>query len=122
MGDVGTCEIIIYWEYSLFVAIPFNFTSFFSALLHRVHRCLFTYQQNLLNNLMYRNVQQSSESQSEASSSTGSDWSDNNGIALQMGLDPKDLYAQKFKVDRQKLENMLKSKPHAIALPFAAFI
>lgn len=70
--------------------------------------------QNLLNNLMYRNVLQSSESQSEASSSAESDWSDINSIALQMGLHPKDLCVERFKVDRQKLENMIKS----IVLPF----
>lgn len=63
---------------------------------------------------MYRNVQQSSESQSEASSSAESDWSDINGIALQMGLHPKDLCVERFKVDRQKLENMIKG----IVLPF----
>lgn len=59
---------------------------------------------------MYRNVQQSSESQSEASSSAESDWSDINSIALQMGLHPKDLCVERFKVDRQKLENMIKSE------------
>ena len=59
---------------------------------------------------MYRNVQQSSESQSEASSSAESDWSDYNSIALQMGLHPKDLCVERFKVDRQKLENMIKGK------------
>lgn len=58
---------------------------------------------------MYRNVQQSSESQSEASSSAESDWSDMNGIALQLGLHPKELCIERFKVDRQKLENMIKS-------------
>lgn len=58
---------------------------------------------------MYRNVQQSSESQSEASSSAESDWSDINSIALQMGIHPKDLCVERFKVDRQKLENMIKS-------------
>lgn len=57
---------------------------------------------------MYRNVQQSSESQSEASSSAESDWSDINSIALQMGLHPDDMCVERFKVDRQKLENMIK--------------
>lgn len=57
---------------------------------------------------MYRNVQQSSESQSEASSSAESDWSDVTSIALQMGWDPKDVVTERFKVDRQKLENMIK--------------
>lgn len=58
---------------------------------------------------MYRNVQQSNESQSEASSSAESDLSDINSIALQMGISPEDLCVQRFKVDRQKLENMIKS-------------
>lgn len=57
---------------------------------------------------MYRNVQQSSESQSEASSSAESDWSDIKSIALHMGLDPEDMCVERFKVDRQKLENMIK--------------
>lgn len=65
---------------------------------------------------MYRNVRQSSESQSEASSSAESDWSDINSMALQMGLNPKDLCVERFKVDRQKLENMIKSivSPHDV--------
>ncbi|XP_031619044.1 protein bicaudal C [Contarinia nasturtii] len=63
---------------------------------------------NLLNNLMYRNVRQSSESQSEASSSAESDWSDINSIAAQMGLHPKDLCVERFKVDRNKLETLIK--------------
>lgn len=58
---------------------------------------------------MYRNVQQSSESQSETSSSAESDWSDINSIALQLGLHPKNVCVERFKVDRQKLENMIKS-------------
>lgn len=58
---------------------------------------------------MYRNVQQSSESQSETSSSAESDWSDINSIALQMGLSPENVHVERFKVDRQKLENMIKS-------------
>lgn len=32
-----------------------------------------------------------------------------NGIALQLGLHPKELCIERFKVDRQKLENMIKS-------------
>lgn len=66
--------------------------------------------QNLLKELMYRNVHQSSESQSEASSSAESELSDINSIAKQLNLDPKDICVQRFKVDRQKLENMIKSK------------
>lgn len=59
---------------------------------------------------MYRNVHQSNESQSEASSSTESEMSDINSIAIKMGLNPEDICVQRFKVDRQKLENMIKSK------------
>lgn len=57
---------------------------------------------------MYRNVQQSIESQSETSSSAESDWSNINSIALQMGLHPESVHVERFKVDRQKLENMIK--------------
>lgn len=57
---------------------------------------------------MYRNVQQSIESQSETSSSAESDWSDITSIALQMGLHPDSVSIERFKVDRQKLENMIK--------------
>lgn len=57
---------------------------------------------------MYRNVRQSSESQSEASSSAESDWSDINSIAAQMGLQPKDMCVERFKVDRNKLETLIK--------------
>lgn len=57
---------------------------------------------------MYRNVQQSIESQSETSSSAESDWSDINSIALQLGLHPGNVHVERFKVDRQKLENMIK--------------
>lgn len=58
---------------------------------------------------MYRNVQQSSESQSEASSSAESDMSDINGVALLLGMSTKDVHVDRFRVDRQKLENMIKS-------------
>lgn len=67
------------------------------------------YSQNLLRSLMYRNVLQSSESQSETSSSAESDWSDINSIALQLGLHIDNVCVERFKVDRQKLENMIKS-------------
>lgn len=52
-------------------------------------------------------MHQSSESRSEASS-VESDWSDINSIAIQMGVSPNDLAIERFKVDRQKLENMIK--------------
>lgn len=67
------------------------------------------YLQNLFNSLLYRNVQQSSESQSETSSSAESDWSDVNSFALQSGLHPDNVGVERFKVDRQKLEYMIKS-------------
>lgn len=54
----------------------------------------------------------SSESQSEASSSAESDLSDVNSIALQMGILPEELCVIRFKIDRQKLENMIKSNFH----------
>lgn len=49
----------------------------------------------------------SSESQSEIST-IGSELSDVKGIAFQLGIDPDDLCNERFKVDRQKLENMIK--------------
>lgn len=60
------------------------------------------------NKLLYQAVRATSESQSEVSS-VDSDWSDVRGIALQLGVsDPDDLANERFKVDRQKLENMIK--------------
>lgn len=51
----------------------------------------------------------SSESQSDVSS-IGSDWSDVKVIAERLGItDESDLKNDRFKVDRQKLENMIKS-------------
>nr|XP_036216038.1 protein bicaudal C isoform X2 [Bactrocera oleae]XP_036216039.1 protein bicaudal C isoform X2 [Bactrocera oleae]XP_036216040.1 protein bicaudal C isoform X2 [Bactrocera oleae]XP_036216041.1 protein bicaudal C isoform X2 [Bactrocera oleae] len=49
-----------------------------------------------------------SETQSEISSAD-SDWSDIRAIALKLGVaNPDDLHTERFKVDRQKLEQMLK--------------
>lgn len=59
---------------------------------------------------MYRNNQQSNESQSEVSSSTESEMSDINCIASQLGMSTKDVHVDRFRVDRQKLENMIKCK------------
>lgn len=51
----------------------------------------------------------SSETQSEISSAD-SDWSDIRSIALKLGVqNPDDLHTERFKVDRQKLENLIKS-------------
>lgn len=72
--------------------------------------------QNLFSNLMRHDVQQSSESQSEASSSVGSDFSDFHSVALQMGLPPGTAHEERFKVDRQKLENMIKSNVQMLFL------
>uniref|UniRef100_T1GG44 K Homology domain-containing protein n=1 Tax=Megaselia scalaris TaxID=36166 RepID=T1GG44_MEGSC len=52
-----------------------------------------------------------SETQSEISS-VDSDWSDIRAIANKLGVqNPDDLHTERFKVDRQKLENMIKN-PH----------
>ena len=49
-----------------------------------------------------------SETQSEISS-MDSDWSDIRAIALKLGVaNPDDLHTERFKVDRQKLEQMIK--------------
>jgi protein bicaudal C len=51
-----------------------------------------------------------SESQSEISS-VDSDWSDLRSIAAQLGVaNPDDLYTERFKIDRQKLEEMIQSE------------
>lgn len=51
-----------------------------------------------------------SETQSEISS-VDSDWSDIRAIANKLGVqNPDDLHTERFKVDRQKLENMIKSE------------
>uniref|UniRef100_A0A1I8M2W9 K Homology domain-containing protein n=1 Tax=Musca domestica TaxID=7370 RepID=A0A1I8M2W9_MUSDO len=50
-----------------------------------------------------------SETQSEISS-VDSDWSDIRAIALKLGVsNPDDLHTERFKVDRQKLEQMIKA-------------
>lgn len=62
------------------------------------------------NRLLYQSVRHSSESQSEISS-IGSDWSDVRTIAAELGITNLDELAnERFKVDRQKLENMIKGK------------
>lgn len=49
-----------------------------------------------------------SETQSEISSAD-SDWSDIRAIATKLGVqNPDDLHTERFKVDRHKLENMIK--------------
>lgn len=51
-----------------------------------------------------------SETPSEISSAD-SDWSDIRAIANKLGVqNPDDLQTERFKVDRQKLENMIKSE------------
>jgi protein bicaudal C len=51
-----------------------------------------------------------SETQSEISS-VESDWSDLRSIAAQLGVaNPDDLHTERFKIDRQKLEDMIKSE------------
>lgn len=57
--------------------------------------------------LLSRLTTPSSDSQSEISS-IGSEISDVKGIAFQLGIDPEDLCNERFKVDRQKLENMIR--------------
>lgn len=49
-----------------------------------------------------------SESQSEISS-VDSEWNDKGSIAAQLGIpNPDDMANERFKVDRQKLENLIK--------------
>ena len=51
-----------------------------------------------------------SETQSEISS-VDSDWSDIRSIALKLGVsNPEDLHTDRFKVDRSKLEEMIKGE------------
>lgn len=61
------------------------------------------------NNLLYQNVQPTAESRSEVSSNE-SEWSDINSIAQQMGVTVAELQVDRFKVDRSKLEIMVKGK------------
>lgn len=59
-----------------------------------------------------------SETQSEISSAD-SDWSDIRAIANKLGVqNPDDLHTERFKVDRQKLENMIKSEFFFVLLFF----
>lgn len=60
------------------------------------------------NNLLYQNVQPTTESRSEATNE--SEWSDINSIAQQMGVSVAELQVDRFKVDRSKLESMVKGK------------
>lgn len=56
----------------------------------------------------------SSDTRSEASS-VASEWSDiNSNFALQLGVNKEDLKDERFKIDRQKLENMIKGKKEFI--------
>lgn len=58
--------------------------------------------------LLCSEIRCSSESQSEISS-VDSEWNDKGSIALQLGIsDPNDMANERFKVDRQKLENLIK--------------
>lgn len=51
-----------------------------------------------------------SETQSEISS-VDSDWSDIRAIAMKLGVkNPDDLHTERFKVDRQKLEQLIKGE------------
>lgn len=59
------------------------------------------------NNLLYQNAQPTTESRSEVSTNE-SEWSDINTIAQQLGVSVADLQVERFKVDRSKLENMVK--------------
>lgn len=62
------------------------------------------------NKLIFESVRRTSESQSEISS-VDSDWSDIKTIALQLGVqNPDELTTERFKIDRQKLETMMRSK------------
>lgn len=54
--------------------------------------------------------EQQSDTRSE-SSSLDSDWSDLKSIAVQLGVtDLDNLYTERFKIDRQKLSDMIKCK------------
>lgn len=62
------------------------------------------------NKMIFESVRRPSESQSEISS-VDSDWSDIKSIALKLGVpNADDLVSERFKVDRQKLESMIRSK------------
>lgn len=62
------------------------------------------------NKMIFESVRRPSESQSEISS-VDSDWSDIKSIALKLGVpNVDDLVSERFKVDRQKLESMIRSK------------
>lgn len=53
-----------------------------------------------------------SEAQSSEISSVESDFSDLKSIAAGLGIvDPDEVYTERFKIDRLKLEEMIKSKP-----------
>lgn len=55
-----------------------------------------------------------SETQSEISS-MDSDWSDIRAIAMKLGVqNPDDLHTERFKVDRQKLEQLIKGSCNLI--------
>jgi protein bicaudal C len=57
-----------------------------------------------------------SESHSEISS-VDSDWSDLRSIAAQLGVaNPDDLHTERFKIDRQKLEEMIKSESQILLI------
>lgn len=60
-----------------------------------------------LNKLLYEHTREF-DTRSESSSSVASDWSDINSIALQLGVSPDELTNERFKIDRLKLENMIK--------------
>lgn len=63
-----------------------------------------------LNKHLYLNGGPPSESQSEISS-VDSDWSDLRSIAAQLGVtNLDDLHSERFKIDRQKLEDMIKGE------------
>uniref|UniRef100_A0A1A9WTZ7 SAM domain-containing protein n=1 Tax=Glossina brevipalpis TaxID=37001 RepID=A0A1A9WTZ7_9MUSC len=62
-----------------------------------------------------------SDTQSEISS-TDSDWSDIKTIANKLGItNPEELYTERFKVDRQKLEQMIKAESYIQDLNGAQF-
>lgn len=57
-----------------------------------------------------------SESQSEISS-VDSDWSDLKMIAAQLGvINPDDLVTERFRIDRTKLENMIKTETNEVGM------
>lgn len=54
-----------------------------------------------------------SENQSEISS-VESDFSDIRTVGATLGINPEDLHMERFKIDRTKLEDMLKSKVFSV--------